>query len=274
MSFSINMRISSWLSAITGIRYPLPENYHNWNKTLKLIWSLYADALHITFVMEVCSLMVRISQSPDDLGIFCACFVGAGYTINLILKLIIFARFNKLFNKLFNEMRELSNEFCRNPFHEGYEEFYNGYFFKVVKVALFKGGVEEIATIALIAIFIFRSLIIGVPEDLVTPALSWTPYDNSDNPLYSLTCFFELIVYGSVTLRNAALDFLFWLMLIVPTIQLRYLRILLNIIMEEKEVDMHHAEDAEEAKAVQRARDKQLTGNFIWWVKHHQRVLG
>lgn len=254
-----------FLSAIAGVSYPLPNSYEKWSKWRRFFWNSYIYIGYFIMIIELISLFTRLGTDVNDLGVVCACNVAIGYILQYLLKIIIFWRKSDLFVRLFKELDNISKELCENPFGDKrYLEFYRKFYRKVIVSGTAKGILEFLGNFGLIGIFIVISLIDKVPENKITPALSWTPYDNGANPVYSLTCFFEFLVFGSVTVKNAVIDVLFWTMLVIPTVQLHYLKYLMELILKEKDW---------KSKKVKFEDKRGTFEDLAWWIQRHQRVL-
>lgn len=274
-SQNLKLTYHGFLSALTGVRYPMPNYYQQWPMIHRIFWNIYILFGNFIMITELISLFIRVGTSYQDLGVFCACNVAIGYILQYLLKIIIFWRKDDVFQRLFKELQIISMELNNNPLNDkNFQGFYNDIYKKVMVIGTAKGTLEFIGNFGLIAIFIVISIVHEVPENKITPALSWTPYNNGENPVYSLTCFFEFLVFGSVTVKNAVIDILFWAMLVVPTIQLKYLEHLLKIVLEKNEKIVEVAEDKEESREIENHKEeKDRFKELTWWIHCHQKIL-
>lgn len=271
---NFNLAHHGFLSALAGVKYPMPNFYEQWPIIRRFFWNVYIFFGNAIMITELISLFIRVGTSYQDLGVFCACNVAIGYILQYLLKIIIFWRRDDVFKRLFKELQNISFELNNNPLNDkNYGGLYNMMYRKVTIVGSAKGTLEFIGNFGLIAIFIVISIVQKVPENKITPALSWTPYDNGENPVYSLTCFFEFLVFGSVTAKNAVIDILFWTMLVVPTIQLKYMEHLLKIILEDQKTERNDGGEINEDKESEWRGERDSVKDLFWWIQCHQKIL-
>lgn len=250
----------------------MPENYSNKSACFRFFWKCYAFAACALMLIELASQAVQITISIDNVETLTTCTLSTVYILQFLLKMMVFKKFETTFTKIFDEMSAISSTLMNNPVGDKhFLQFYNKYYKKVMRVGITKGALQVASNIGLNLLFCILSWV-GMKRK-ITAAFSWTPYDSTKNPGYTITCIFEMLCYVSVTARSGVLDLLFWVMLIVPTIHLTYLKHLMKIIIENEE-DFKGDNNVALVLPTERYSEENFISNFDWWIKQHQRVLG
>ena len=253
MKNHIDLHIHRKFGSIIGVQYPRPLNNEKKSKCRKILWNLYVYIPCATMFVELLSQTVQIVLSIENIEILTTCTLSTIYVLQLIFKLMVFKKNENLFQDIFDETIDISIDLKNNPLDDDtFIEFYNKHYSLIKKITIYKGIIQLSSNLGLHAIFCTLSWI-GMKRDS-TAAFSWTPYDSSKNPEYTYTVLFETFCYGFVTARGAVVDFLFLIMIVVPTIQLNYLKYLLKLIFQEQTQEI-------------------LNSKLQWWIKQHQRIL-
>lgn len=277
MDKNIDLHIHRKLSLLAGVWYPKPENYEGRSKCFRFLWKFYLYVPYAVMFVELVSQVIQIILSINNFEALTTCILSTVYVTQFLLKIAVLNKYDATFQRLFNELSLVSADLMSNPLgDQNFIKFHNEYYSVVKNIGVYKGSFQLASNICLNILFCIFSWV-GMKRK-VTAAFSWTPYDSSKNPGYTFTCLYEMICYGSVTARSGVVDLLFWVMIIIPMVQLNYLKYLLEIILKEKnelENGGHDDDDDDDGdvESYSSSCDEILTSQLKWWIKQHQRIL-